>query len=94
MCSGRVGQDPVLPVGRPGTQFHSFLLRIEILSPGVDPRVAVIGAPVPPADHACDHIAAVLLDNQGAAGVSLARVLARVSGADVHAERERDEMRS
>ena len=42
-------------------------------------------APVPPADHPGQGVAPVLHDDEGAAGVALARVLARVPGADVHA---------
>ena len=52
--------------------------------PGVHPRVAVERAAVSPADHADQRVAAALLNHEGAAGVALARVLARVRGADVH----------
>ena len=53
-------------------------------SPGVHPRVAGQRAAPPPADHAYEGVAAVLLSHEGAAGVALAGVLARVRGADVH----------
>ena len=53
--------------------------------PGVHPRVAGERAAPPPADHAHQRVAALLRDHEGAARVTLARVLARVSSADVHA---------
>ena len=40
-------------------------------------------------DYTSDHIAAILREDKRTAGVSLTRVLARVSGADVHADIER-----
>merc|ERR1712179_335385 len=63
-----VGKDPVLPE----------------CCPGVDPGVSLIGAAVSPADHSSDDIAAILREDKRTAGVSLTRVLAGVSGADVH----------
>ena len=53
-------------------------------SPGVHPRVAGQRAAVSPADHADQRVLAVLLSYERPAGVALARVLARVRGADVH----------
>ena len=50
--------------------------------PGVHPGVLSHGTAVPPADHSSQGIPAVLLDHHGAAGVSLAGVLAGVSSAD------------
>ena len=56
--------------------------------PGVHPRVAGERAAPPPADHAHQRVEAVLQDHEGAAGVSLARVLARIRRADVHTDME------
>ena len=54
--------------------------------PGIHPRVGGERAAPPPADHAHQRVAALLRDNEGTARVALARVLAGVSSADVHAE--------
>ena len=54
--------------------------------PGIHPWVGGERAAPPPADHAHQRVAAALRDHEGAARVALARVLAGVSSADVHAE--------
>ena len=56
--------------------------------PGVHPRVGGERAAPPPADHAHQRVETVLQDHEGAAGVALARVLARIRRADVHTDME------
>ena len=52
--------------------------------PSVHPWVVGLGTSIPPADHAYEGIAPRLLSHQGAAGVSLAGVLARGRGTQAH----------
>ena len=48
--------------------------------PGVDPRVSLVSASGPPADHAYDGVSpGALLGHQGSATVSLTRVLAALT---------------
>ena len=84
-----ISQDPVPPCGCPVKWCYSIFSSTYthyIPWPGVDPGVSVIGASVSPADHTSDHIAAILDHDKRTTRVSLTRVLARVSSADVHAE--------
>ena len=52
--------------------------------PGVHPWVVGLGTPISPADHAYEGVAPRLLSHQGAAGVTLAGVLARGRGTQAH----------
>ena len=81
-----VGQYPRLPCRHPDNQSQLRCCDQCLHPPGIHPRVAGQRAAPPPADHAHQRVAALLRDHEGAARVTLARVLAGVSSADVHAE--------
>ena len=52
--------------------------------PSIHPWVVGLGTSISPADHAYEGIASRLLGHQGAAGVTLAGVLARGRGTQAH----------